>query len=65
MPKEGFLQTIRELTERHGIVFILDEVITAFRHSLGGAQKLFGVKPDLTTFAKAIANRYPIGCLTG
>ena len=64
MPKEGFLQTIRELTERHGIVFILYEVITAFRHSLGGAQKLFGVKPDLTTFAKAIANRYPIGCLT-
>jgi len=65
MPKEGFLQTIRELTERHGIVFILDEVITAFRHSLGGAQKLFGVKPDLTTFAKAMANGYPIGCLTG
>jgi len=65
MPKEGFLQTIRELTERHGILFILDEVITAFRHSLGGAQKLFGVKPDLTTFAKAMANGYPIGCLTG
>jgi len=65
MPKEGFLQTIRELTERHGIVFILDEVITAFRHSLGGAQKLFGLKPDLTTFAKAMANGYPIGCLTG
>jgi glutamate-1-semialdehyde 2,1-aminomutase len=65
MPKEGFLQTIRELTERHGIVFILDEVITAFRHSLGGAQKLFGIKPDLTAFAKAMANGYPMGGLAG
>ena len=65
MPKEGFLQTIRELTERHGIVFILDEVITAFRHSIGGAQKLFGIKPDLTAFAKAMANGYPIGGLAG
>ena len=65
MPKDGFLQRIRELTERHGIVFILDEVITAFRHSLGGAQKLFGIKPDLTTIAKAMANGYPIGGLAG
>jgi len=65
MPKEGFLQTIRELTERYGIIFILDEVITAFRHSLGGAQKLFGIKPDLTAFAKAMANGYPIGGLAG
>jgi len=65
MPKEGFLQTIRELTARHGIVFILDEVITAFRHSIGGAQKLFGIKPDLTAFAKAMANGYPIGGLAG
>ena len=65
MPKDGFLQRIRELTERHGIVFILDEVITAFRHSLGGAQKLFGIKPDLTTIAKAMANGYPIGGLVG
>jgi glutamate-1-semialdehyde 2,1-aminomutase len=65
MPKEGFLQEIREMTERHGIVFILDEVITAFRHSLGGAQKLFGVKPDLTAFAKAMANGYPMGGLAG
>jgi len=65
MPKEGFIQTIRELTERHGIIFILDEVITAFRHSLGGAQKLFGIRPDLTAFAKAMANGYPIGGLAG
>jgi glutamate-1-semialdehyde 2,1-aminomutase len=65
MPKEGYLQRIREVTEQNGIVFILDEVITAFRHSLGGAQKLFGIKPDLTTFAKAMANGYPIGGLAG
>jgi glutamate-1-semialdehyde 2,1-aminomutase len=65
MPQEGFLQRIRELTERYGIVFILDEVITAFRHSLGGAQKLFGIRPDLTAFAKAMANGYPIGGLAG
>jgi len=65
MPKDGFLQRIRELTAAHGIVFILDEVITAFRHSLGGAQKLFRIKPDLTTIAKAMANGYPIGALVG
>ena len=65
MPKEGFLQRIRELTERYGIVFILDEVVTGFRHSLGGAQKLFGIRPDLTTLAKAMANGYLIGCLAG
>jgi glutamate-1-semialdehyde 2,1-aminomutase len=65
MPQDGFLQRIRELTEQHGIIFILDEVITAFRHSIGGAQKLFGIKPDLTTIAKAMANGYPIGGLAG
>jgi len=65
MPREGYLQAIREITERYGIVLIFDEVITAFRHGLGGAQKLFGIKPDLTAFAKAIANGYPMGCLAG
>lgn len=65
MPKEGFLQMMREVTEREGIVLIYDEVITGFRHDLGGAQKVFGVTPDMTCFAKSLANGYAIGGVGG
>jgi len=65
MPKEDFLQTLREITEKEGIVFIFDEVITAFRHDLGGMQRVFGVMPDLTCFAKSLANGYTIGGVGG
>jgi glutamate-1-semialdehyde 2,1-aminomutase len=65
MPKEGFLQAIRRLCDEYHITFILDEVITGFRLSLGGAQQFFNIKPDLCIFAKAIASGYPLSVITG
>ena len=65
MPKREFLAGLRELTERHGIVLIFDEVVTGFRHSLGGYQKICGITPDLTTLGKSIANGYPIASICG
>jgi glutamate-1-semialdehyde 2,1-aminomutase len=65
MPRLEFLQSLRRLTEEQGIVLIFDEVITGFRHGLGGYQKICGVTPDLSTFAKAMANGYPIAALAG
>ena len=64
-PEPGFLQGIRDICDRYNIIFILDEVITGFRLSLGGAQKYFGVTPDLAIFGKAMANGYPISVLVG
>lgn len=64
-PAPGYLETVRDLCSRHGIVLIFDEVITGFRLALGGAQSYFGVTPDLATFGKAIANGFPIACLAG
>ena len=65
LPEPGFLARLRELATIHGAMLIFDEVITGFRHDLGGFQKLQGVTPDLTTFAKAMANGYPIAALVG
>ncbi len=65
MPQDGFLQTIRELCNRYNMAFILDEVITGFRLSLGGAQQYFDIKPDMAIFAKAIASGYPISAIVG
>ncbi len=65
LPTVEFLSTLREEATRHGCLLIFDEVITGFRHDLGGYQKLAGVTPDLTTFAKAMANGYPIAALVG
>lgn len=64
-PKPGFLEGVKEITHRHGALLIFDETITGFRYSIGGAQKLFGVTPDLATFGKGIANGYPISALCG
>jgi glutamate-1-semialdehyde 2,1-aminomutase len=64
-PEPGFLQGIRDICDRYGIIFILDEVITGFRLGLGGAQKYFGVTPDLAIFGKAMASGYPISVLAG
>ena len=55
MPEPGYLEGLRELTRRCGVLLIFDEVITGFRVALGGAQELFGVTPDLTTMGKAVA----------
>lgn len=65
LPKEGYLQKVRELATKYGVVLIFDEVITGFRLSLGGAQKYYGVTPDISTFAKAIASGYPFGAVVG
>lgn len=65
MPRREFLQALRDLTRQYGIVLIYDEVITGFRHALGGYQAIAGVTPDLATFAKAMANGYPIAALAG
>jgi glutamate-1-semialdehyde 2,1-aminomutase len=64
-PVPGFLQGLREICDEFGIALIFDEVITGFRLSLGGAQKLFGVTPDLSIFAKAIASGYAISAILG
>jgi glutamate-1-semialdehyde 2,1-aminomutase len=65
MPREGYLQSIREITEREGIVLVFDEFITGLRHDLGGYQKIIGVTPDLTCMAKALGNGYPIAAVCG
>lgn len=65
MPRPEFLQALRDLTTRYGIVLIFDEVITGFRHGLGGYQAVADITPDLTTLGKAIANGYPLAALCG
>ena len=64
-PKDDFLQKIKILAHKHGALLIFDEIITGFRYNLGGAQKLFGVTPDLATFGKSMANGMPISALVG
>lgn len=64
-PENKFLQKVKALTHKNGALLIFDEVITGFRFDLGGAQKLFGVTPDLATFGKAMANGMPISALVG
>jgi glutamate-1-semialdehyde 2,1-aminomutase len=65
MPPEGYLQGVRELADRHGVVLIFDEVSCGWRIHLGGAQAVAGVTPDLTCFAKAMSNGYPMGAVVG
>lgn len=64
-PTSGFLAALRALTQQHGAVLIFDEVMTGFRLALGGAQELFGMKPDMTTFGKVIGGGLPIAAYGG
>lgn len=64
-PQDGYLEDIRQLTETHDVVFILDEVITGFRMGLRGAQGYFDIEPDLAIYGKALANGYPCAAVTG
>jgi glutamate-1-semialdehyde 2,1-aminomutase len=64
-PADGFLETLRKLTEKHGAVLIFDEVMTGFRVAYGGAQSLYGVMPDLTCFGKVIGGGLPVGAYGG
>ncbi|HET7557537.1 MAG TPA: glutamate-1-semialdehyde 2,1-aminomutase [Rhodanobacteraceae bacterium] len=65
LPKPGYLEAMRELTTRHGIVLLFDEVITGFRLGLGGAQARLGVTPDLSVFAKGLGGGFPVAACGG
>jgi glutamate-1-semialdehyde 2,1-aminomutase len=64
-PAPGFLQTLRDVCTKYGAVLIFDEVMTGFRVALGGAQALYGIKPDLTTLGKVIGGGLPVGAFGG
>ncbi len=64
-PKAGYLAGLKELCARHGTILIFDEIVSGFRVGPGGAQEMHGVTPDLATFAKAMANGFPISCVAG
>lgn len=64
-PQEDFLKKVKALCQQHGAVLIFDETITGFRFSMGGAQELFGITPDLATFGKGMANGYPVSAVVG
>ncbi len=63
--REGFLQELRELTLKHGVLLVFDEVVTGFRLARGGAQELYGVIPDITSLAKILAGGLPGGAVCG
>ena len=65
LPKEGFHQGVRAITQEFGALLIFDEVKTGFRMARGGAAEYFGIKPDLASFAKAIGNGYPAAAFGG
>ncbi len=64
-PREGYLQALRDITQKHGALLILDEVMTGFRLARGGAQELYNVTPDLTTLGKIIGGGLPVGAYGG
>ncbi|MFJ8811856.1 aspartate aminotransferase family protein [Amycolatopsis thermoflava] len=64
-PVPGFLEAVRQLCDRHGVVLIFDEVISGFRLGLGGGAERYGVQPDLATYGKAIAGGFPVAALVG
>jgi len=65
LPREGYLQRLRELTLEYGVLLILDEVVTGFRYAPGGCQEYFGIQPDLSTFGKALGAGFPVGAVAG
>ena len=65
VPKPGYLEGLQALCQKHGVLFVMDEVMTGFRLSRGGAQELYGLKPDLTTMAKVIGGGMPLGAYGG
>lgn len=64
-PKEGFLDEVKSIAHKYGALFILDEMRSGFRISLGGAQEFFNIEADLATFSKAMSNGYPISAIVG
>lgn len=64
-PAPGFLHGVKDLAHRHGALLIFDEICSGFHFGLGGAQRIFGVTPDLACFGKAMGNGFPISCVLG
>ncbi|MGB9030336.1 MAG: glutamate-1-semialdehyde 2,1-aminomutase [Acidobacteriaceae bacterium] len=64
-PAPGYLEALRTLTEKHGALLIFDEVMTGFRVAFGGAQELYGIRPDLTTLGKVLGGGLPVGAFGG
>jgi glutamate-1-semialdehyde 2,1-aminomutase len=64
-PKDNFLHKVKDLCEKNGAVFILDEMITGFRWAIGGAQEYYDIEPDLCTFGKAMANGFSVAAIAG
>jgi glutamate-1-semialdehyde 2,1-aminomutase len=65
LPREGYLQKVCDLAHRYGALFMLDEVVTGFRYAPGGCQQYYGLRPDLSTFGKALGAGFPIGAVAG
>src|SRR5512134_599723 len=65
LPEPGFLQAVREVTKKHRIVMIYDEIVTGFRIAWGGAQERYGVVPDLACYGKAISGGFPMAAIVG
>jgi glutamate-1-semialdehyde 2,1-aminomutase len=65
IPKQDFLNRIRRITEENGILLIFDEIVTGFRLSIGGASEYFGIRPDISTFGKALGNGFPLSAVSG
>jgi glutamate-1-semialdehyde 2,1-aminomutase len=65
LPEPGFLEAIREITRRHGIVLVFDEIVTGFRIAWGGAQEKYGVIPDLACYGKAVSGGFPLAAIAG
>lgn len=65
LPEKNFLKHLRKITRRYGVPLIFDEVVTGFRISTGGAQQYFGIRPDITTLAKALGNGFAIAAVGG
>src|SRR5437588_11582546 len=65
LPRPGFLETLRKITQENGVILIFDEVITGFRVALGGAREYFGIRPDMTVLGKILGGGLPIGAFGG
>jgi glutamate-1-semialdehyde 2,1-aminomutase len=65
LPKDGYLQALRQITRERGVLLILDEVVTGFRYAPGGCQEYYGIQPDISTFGKALGAGFPVGAVAG
>jgi len=65
LPEPGFLEAIRTVTKKHGIVLVFDEIVTGFRIAWGGAQEKYGVVPDLACYGKAVSGGFPLAAIAG